>query len=1069
MREGYRPKMTGGSSEVPRGLAVKSGLSGLKREVEQAVDVLEVAPETLKKHERDIRHLIDRARGLYHYLFKLRRRLDARDPEYALIEDLLRTSAKLLENLQGLAEFSERLQAKDAAGRLSSGMLTLAIRDIKRNLAELFAKIQEMEIEPLSASVGAVMEEAKARVRGNLGKIVALLVATGILATGIFMREPGAGEGESDEARVEYVEKEAEEKAEDDESWAGSATAAGSIHKKSRENTPGAISGDLTPLDKGREHDAGIEGDGAPGEFPSGRPIAKVDFSFFNDIDDPLWSRGMTAWHPDGRFRVVGSRLESSGRWAQAEVETKPMDVYEGKRTVLLTPVGFGVGEVRVEPEIDFEFNPDTRVVTFKGGKEVTKVILRYTVVKTKERLQLQSWPDQKGKGYDEHRLPHIARHLIDRLIIGSKKALEIEDALDSYFSEFIYVVSTELNEMIARMPAVGDSSDLKTAALGVGDCDTLAQHAAALLNRAGQPAAMALGLLEEDNEIDAARPHAKLVYFDKEGEMRTYETTAHTANQYVNATFKEADRQWLEDLIAEMSHSDPPNLLLEKYAQFASVLRGALERGDYEEFKAKNRRRGVDYEILSEAARRMEDADKWLGEKPEALQIIAAVLLALLAAGGIFAGLAGFAWGFGKVSDKIIKRMARRAREIKGEFSTDVLELLEREWNPPSLEEGGETAGRRDKGEAEGKEEARIDERIAEFYDSYYGGSTESVAPLQQLYPIEEVRKWSYEKKRRFLRVLGIIEMFMRNPDRGWTVLLRTLTDRCRFEKVCSRLEADGISLDKLMEAAKQFVINPKRLQEYEQKVSRFVDEVTSNGVKLAVKRIEPLERNGRASVERVLDMLGTTISGEPAAMRRPRPRMERGEFYDQAPYYPGMDVRMIDWPAYARTDKLVVKRSVDTRRERHRATVLNFLIEVSAVDENELQRLVALLLYVQRHNREVKVESITFVANGQIVGRLDERALAKLTTQREGLRSIRYLIEMVYRTKGKEAFRAFLRDDIRWNRGTGDRLRSAFGRLRPLGMPAREKFVVLGLQDLPEQFFEMRDVVVLREKKAA
>lgn len=190
----------------------------------------------------------------------------------------------------------------------------------------------------------------------------------------------------------------------------------------------------------------------------------------------------------------------------------------------------------------DFLYNeilriPGTTAVDIEYEDGIAK---KYKLVPAQYRLGSFGSIKTRRKLPELPEIYQLRREIID---------LGAEEALANYFEEFLYIRSSEIQEIIDLLPK-DLSSSYKTALLGFGNCHSLSDHAAHVLQgdllcevNTGIADANGNGILNINNG------HAVFVYKDELENIRIFETTAATGESYTNLKLKAEHKKELVDL----------------------------------------------------------------------------------------------------------------------------------------------------------------------------------------------------------------------------------------------------------------------------------------------------------------------------------------------------------------------------------------------------------------------------------------------------------------------------------------------------------------------------------------
>ena len=726
-------------------------------------------------------------------------------------------------------------------------------------------------------------------------------------------------------------------------------------------------------------------------------PIAKIHEHSGSLINDPLWITEFTTRVNDGDFNIMESEIEAVGKEINAEVVLKPMTVVKNLELKLPGPLGFTVGEVKIKPSISFSLDQASSIVTFQENNQ--EVRIQYTVVEGKRKF-----PDAIYENSG------IIRTTEAKQVIGTLSGCRFDDVsavLNEHLTSFTYIASNELNELLSALPGTIEE---KVGAIKIGSCDTLSAYSAGLLNDAKKHAFVGIGFLQNDDFIDASRPHAKLVHFTGNGSTPAmYETTASPEKAYINLVFEPEDRRALEAIIAGGQPSNNSDDRMKLFEAFRVRLNEILSKEKYDQFKAREKSLGK-----SSLAELMNKLNEKINSLPTGEQIAAGIgmdvaLLAALACVGIFG-----AKGMYKLKTSL-------SRKLELETSEETVAVFQ------SLEKN--TLG-------EDRNHDSREEKALEYQlEAVYGDQPE----LEKLYPLKEAQTLKMREKRDYCKMLFTMRVFINEPWRVFD-MISLFANRRSFGRELERLKADGISVDRWIDQIRVNFRNEKIKQELEKEIPKKVKRIIGGGVKLAIEKIE---KTNKVDSKMLFKILGIGPVDESQGKDRPMTVKETGlEFYEYVSYSQGTDARLIDWNVFARSDQLVSKKFSETERDK-KALTLDVVIDVTEHDDEELEKFVAMLLFTQRH-KKLDIQSVTLTSYDQIIFRFDKVAISKLLEG--GKASIEFLIKKIETLKLEYNLNLFKQG----LRGGSWKLRDSLIELPPKSIDFNQTATVLGIGQL-------------------
>ena len=731
------------------------------------------------------------------------------------------------------------------------------------------------------------------------------------------------------------------------------------------------------------EYKPDMGGEGDPGKFErSAEPLAKIDFSWLNGIDDPLWVQKIIRKREDGKLITAEApQINKMYSYEHARVEIKLKNPRSGDRIKLPVPQGFEFNNVETEPNVSIGYgsNENGRYVAFTGNEKekLPEITLSYSVYRVESGLI----------DFSLERTSPISRTEEDQKLIEDlrkAKPEQFERALDRHLSDFTYVVSSEIDEIFRSLPG---TTEEKVGTLKIGDCDMLSAYAMGLLNDANHKAWMAVGLLEQRDELDALRRHAKLLYETKDG-RELYETTSPTKYALVNLVLLPKDKARLENLAKEISSTVNGENLIPELGRMRQALEEILKKPEYKKYRASPDSITPD---LKDIQKMIEDvlSGKWekllawpgpesaLGEISLILSIIFGFVLAMLG------GLYSLSKGVGKL-DEGLRKKAKKSQEenIRG-----VAELFTR------LDSAYES-----------QPEVPEDQRkfFAETLENIYRWHPE----LEDIIPLDKVRRYNQEQQKTWLKIAGLREVYAKDH---WGVYssIREIFRSARWNRMKKRLQADHAevlpSLEELEEKVKYLMANPQLREKLAEKIPEGVEEIILIAENML--RANPVLAHDRAPLPLVLKALSIERSKLSDEKISKRGNMDNTEFESYVPYLPGMDTRRIDWRVYGRNDKLVVRKPEKEGSRDTPSMILHVAVEVTNSGEETLASLASLLIYAQKSPGQFYIKTVTLMANGEIAGRFDAKAASNFTTQPDK-KPIEYLMSKILELKLEHGF---------------------------------------------------------------
>ena len=935
-------------SIVARDFAHETGLLTLLAELKRLpADFFSLKIVESREQQAELTRLL-RSAEAYHAAIEERRlellgrRQKEPSPEQLLVEQLYRLSSRLWDAVASFHDFTSRLASRDTLDPVQRGLLTAAVRSVSRTLGETVEAVQNFPVEG-QAKTSRYLELLK-----NL--LLAAGSVAGVLTAGALKdtAETAVYEPPAITYLTEYPPE--TNPADSDNSQPDPDAAA--------ETAAPDSGGNNNPYGTDRTPDMRDLGPNTPDQ-----EFADIDFSWPNNIDDPLWVRYLSARFPDGKFRAAGQELVDADTTIEATVRTRPRAVRAGTKIELPAPLGFALGKVTADPSASFSVDNDERTITFAEAAE--GVAVTYTVVASR----------------DNYRLPPVTELNLNRTgdqwpVIERLRAADDEDIaeiLDDHLAKFIYLTSDDIQELVGAMPGTLEE---KVGALKVGDCDMLAAYAAGLLNDAGRPAFVANGLLETDGALTKARAHAKLVYLAA-GRPVLYETTAPVEAVYRDVKLNPDDRAQLARVAGDIDSASAVRRL-EGYANFRRALLEILDKSEYDQY---------------------DDAGWWEEIKNFFTQLFSSKkgkgILESEGTKGLFISLsivlAGLLAIFGPV--EALKFSARRTRR-KGdrEAAARLRQYLETVSEPISDSPQESTPA------AKGRErwtKGTFNRRLRQLF--------EEEPRLAELIPPESIESLPLRTQQYVFTFLHVYLFVFPHRWNEATEFFTQFSSQALWSKLIARLEAEGSDAQDVIRAVRELITDPAHQKKALEDVPSSAQYIVDRGKQLAASNYVRITPDKKRRPSETLRLLGIELSADGERAARRLPRVEKGfDVHDYVPYQPGMDARLINWPVYARTGKLEVQRSVPETKPPRPETTFSLAIDVVGCQDpytytDGLPRLVALLMYAQEHPDKISIERVLFVAWGETVATMDESVTKKLLSRREGLSAIRYLTEKI------------------------------------------------------------------------
>jgi len=885
--------------------------------------------ETFVSDEKKFKKAVESCTRLYDTLLRIKRKT----PE---IQRLIDLSSAVIGNAYSIEQFAAEIKSgKSGKSQLSPEDVRFrqaAVRECHSNLEEALDEISGISIEESKTSYGKPMSGARKY-------LTTLVVLASTLVAGS-VRAPEAEPKKED--TTEQIEAAKRRQAE------GGGEEPTTAFESLREES---------------EHNPSIAGEGGPGEFGKENPLATIDFESTSTITEPLWVTHYTKRTDQGYRRLnLDSQVDFSrpGSVEQATVVMEKINAPRRSHIALPVPPGYYISSVEWE-------KPNENVsCTSRGlgqglffGEEVKGLTVKYKVSSTTAPLKLKT---------KEHYLPNIPRDDAEKKLVDELKKPDapVEKLLSDHLRKFTYVVSADLQDIFDKIK--GFDPEEITGATRLGNCDTLSNYSAGLVNEAGKNSAVANGFLENSKGknkgiIDQARSHAKMLHFEN-GKPVLFESTAATKGAYVNVVFSGKDKETLESRVAGLNANAQTGEGYKALEEFGKKVTEILAKPEYQKFRFHGRPGDFVGEPRTPESGGMTDIMRSL-YKFEAetkdfategnREVYLGIAICLLLIGGLGAAeiwlLNKYGYIIGKMVDKIkgkIKEKTRGGREetmlATAEYVQNELEGNEAELKP---------------GETDKSKEESMD-LLARFYKTY--------PKLEKIMSTKKVGQMAPEARRRYLQALAMNELLVgKDSDYGVvTNFVYSIFRNPRWIKQLERAKADGLDVRSFIHSLRKRFENEELVEREKQRIPEIVKgEIIQSGKLLDSVSSDALKKAGQLKPSDILGMLKLENT---SFEQQQRQKGEGTEFDEHLRYTPGEDVRRIDWKVTARSgsNEIFMKKTLEERGARESLN-LRIAVDVIGSDSDSISRLGALLLYAQRSNGKVQIEEIRFMAGGE------------------------------------------------------------------------------------------------------
>lgn len=728
------------------------------------------------------------------------------------------------------------------------------------------------------------------------------------------------------------------------------------------------------PRGRAGEPEMGDSGD-RPGELREARTFGRITLYQGHRINTSLWVTSYQHRQPeqvDGRVTsstVEGNLTDVAGAYTvsenpEASVQLVARQVDENEEVVLPTPPGYAVqpGSIRVNGNYF-----DRSLAELNGSAlrfhQTGNVQIEYRVVKAQGlHLRVEGTRYQRvlRTDYDEARMSNLRYPDVSS-----------EDTIAQVMGRMTYVVSSELQGLLNRLPG---TTEEKVGAVGVGDCDMLSSYAANLLQDSGRTGVMATGYVAQGEYIQS-QAHAMLYLSETNGDMRSVETTASTRAQYINLRFLPEDRTRLENLVANFPASAERVARLEGYEQFRATLQSILRNPHYDQFKSRGSAAGVGEEMRrnmeglfqpAEIKRQHQDnyAPRILVEKYQfhllgSLYMLVAITLSALATKGRY------------------DKYARRLNEGAWDERRNVLQG----W----LDKYVETSGSGKSGNTP-DEEAKLAQSLQRsFSDLKIDGMDEPTA--------EMITKMSAEARATSIAFLLLLSETDQAKMREHTLDVMhwygQKERRPEWEQFLATQEAGGFSREVLFKELRAQMYKSKDREPWERTKTAEAERLVKLGSEVATRIVKEEIGKGRVDISQLL----ATLNLRPEAGHTDSPSVEKAvpfrtpETAELRAYQPGDDVRGINWKVFAKTRQLVTVRGTQEVKPEKIAQRFHLHLELTKLDEDQIKKFVAFLLYTAHRPEQTHVASLRLYDHGKEVKAFSGTEVSYLTSRRTDL----------------------------------------------------------------------------------
>lgn len=672
---------------------------------------------------------------------------------------------------------------------------------------------------------------------------------------------------------------------------------------------------------------------------PQGHRIT-IEFPVLSAISETLWSGSIYARDQNGEFTQIERRTTLKDSDIEAEVTIEAFHFENGERHQALTPFGFGVLDIKEVTSdgvpLPFSFDAQGQTITLLAGDGSKDATIKYRVTDASELLELPA------PVYNEIRNSDFNHRIISALRTDPSRAAE---ALDLISGQYTYVTGSSLS--YALLPLHNLDPVEVYSNLGIADCDVLSMILATRLNQAGIPAGVITGQIERKGAL--AGGHAKVIYQDHEGSYRTYESTSRMKEVITNLSLTNEEERLIKQIANEIALSEDYQARAPRYRELRALLAKITASPE-------NQKKIDKADEVSSSSRGLTDNLEGIYsnlsyDQRELLQALFIVGATVVVAGAVVAGTRRSYRGIvtrtinlaTETIENPIKSLGTVA--IRGNLSKEVESLIEsqRDFIKSSLHELQRIA-------------PRISERLK-------GAET---LEYSQLVPV--------------IKYLALIEALGPHHRAAPILSLPQVLYAFRVHKILKENSA-LVGIDQAFKAGLNTSLSQKRLEHERAKIADRVNDIIEAAKRLAIER----ESRSKAAQKGSLRPLGRAriLSSNRSDDFHGFREVQLGE---------GVDARVVDWKASARSDKILVRQTETPRAERpDNRKPIHVVVDLSGTHDHSFRDLAGILMLKGGDRR---ILSLTFCAHGEVLKSFNEKALRN---ELQGINNIERLKKLI------------------------------------------------------------------------
>lgn len=295
-------------------------------------------------------------------------------------------------------------------------------------------------------------------------------------------------------------------------------------------------------------------------------------------IDPSFLITNVYKFQGDQKVICPREQVDTNNKAAVQTIKLEPNNYQAGERIKLPIGLDLTISEIKTNKPCKFSLNGQE--LSFE--EDIENLVIEY---------QLAGIDSSENSSVFSFDLETQAIQIPDRAI--SLQLLRERQNIGYYLSDFKYIISSELDTLINRMPGLKERN---LSFVRVGDCDMLANHLAwALQDKI--PCAVACGYMDNDydGKVYQGNAHAMLIRKDDFGNPYLSETTSDVSKAFIfpaNMGFKQEDLKELEKIVDQINLADNQNQRDQLMTIFDTRLDEILKDDYYKTFHPKNKQR---------------------------------------------------------------------------------------------------------------------------------------------------------------------------------------------------------------------------------------------------------------------------------------------------------------------------------------------------------------------------------------------------------------------------------------------------------------------------------------------